>query len=160
MTLHCEECFLTEPLSPPVNSSTALLVTSGFPFIKGISLLTGPPIYSMTSPNISTPTIAASIPITPFLPLGPVCAADEADVVVDAEDVVDIRAEEADAADVEDVVDTMGEEVDAADVEEASTALAAVTTPSSIFWGATAFALAEADLYAARVFGPEALDRM
>ena len=95
-------------------------------------------------------------------------AGGELDVVLVAEDVADVGGEEAaDAADAEEVAAEDEEPelvvVEVADSEEVLEpdaevdpddslvppvwmALAAVTTPPSTFWGATAFALAAADL--------------
>jgi hypothetical protein len=164
MRLYCEESFFTESLVPGYYTFPTCSQLIHY-FSSHIRLHCSSPkisycnlhlilIYSITKPNTSAPTIAASAPITPFLP---VCAAAELDFAASAEEVVDPGGEEADAVVPFDAGD---EEADAADVEEGPTeltALAAVTTPPSTFWGITAFALAEADLYAARVLGPEAL---
>ena len=141
-----------------------------FLFLNSFSFPTLPTIYIITNPNHPAPTIATSAPTTPFLLLAPVnvAAAGELCFVVDAEDVADVGGEEAaDAADAEEVA--VGDEepepvvVVVVDLEDAldpdaevdaddslvslvSTALAAVTTPPSTFWGAAAFALAAADL--------------
>lgn len=90
-------CDIILSLSPQLLPTLPLLLpaTSRFLSVNSLSFPTLPTIYIITNSNHPAPTIANSAPTTPFLLLAPVNVGGELDFVVDAEDVADVRDEEA-----------------------------------------------------------------